>query len=149
MIRPELVFSDLPGEDRQGVLRAIADRVAAAGFAAEPQRLYRKLVEREELGSTCVEPGVAIPHCKVEGLDEVVISVGVCPEGAEFGGEDDDPVRLFFTLISPADNPAAHLQSLALISRWIQANSHVESLLKLTDSDAIYEFLQTSRSEEA
>ncbi len=145
--RPDLVFPDLPGPDRQAILRAISERFAAAGVVDPADLLYRKLLEREELGSTCVLPGVAIPHCKFDGIDEVVVSVGICPEGAEFGAEEGEPVKLFFTVISPANEPAAHLQSLALISRWIKNNNHVDKLLELTTGEEILAFLKESEDE--
>ncbi len=143
--RLDLIFPDLPGPDRDAVLRAIAERFAAAGVVESAEKLYRKLLEREELGSTCVLPGVAIPHCKVEGIDEVVLSVGICREGAEFGTPEEDPVKIFFTVISPSNKPAAHLQSLALISRWIKNSSHVERLLELNTGEEIYAFLTQSK----
>lgn len=146
--RPDLIFPDLPGPDREAVLRAIAERFAAAGVIDPAEELYRKLLEREDLGSTCVLPGVAVPHCKLEGLDEVVVSVGICPDGAAFGTPDEEPVKLFFTVISPADKPAAHLQSLALISRWIKNNNHVDTLLGLTTGAEILAFLEESEDNE-
>ncbi len=143
--RPDLIFTDLPGPDRESVLRAIAEGFAAAGVVDASELLYRKLIEREDLGSTCIAPGVAVPHCKLEELDEVVLSIGICPDGATFGGGDNDPVRLFFTVISPAEEPAAHLRSLALISRWIKVNRNVEKLLELTGADRILAFLRDSK----
>lgn len=142
--RADLIFPDLPGPDRQAVLRAIAERFAEAGVISPADELYRKLLEREELGSTCVLPGVAIPHCKFDGIEDVILSVGICPEGASFGAFDDEPVKLFFTIISPSDKPAAHLQSLALISRWIKNDHHVEGLLDLSDAEKILEYLRES-----
>lgn len=144
LIRPELVFPDLPGSDRQTALRAIADHIAEAGFIADPDPLYRKLCEREDLGTTCVGHSVAIPHCKLKKLKEVLVSVALSADGVDFGAEDDVPVRLFFTVISPDDAPAAHLQSLALISRWIKANSHVEKLTELSSRGEILAFLESS-----
>lgn len=142
--RPDLIFIDLPGPDRQTVLRAIAERFAAAGVVDPADPLYLKLLEREDLGSTCIAPGVAVPHCKLAGVDEVFVSIGICPGGVDFGGPKDEPVRLFFTVISPEDDPAAHLHSLALISRWIKANNNVEKLLELTRADQILAFLGDS-----
>lgn len=144
LIRPELVFPDLLGSDRQSVLRSLANSFADAGFITDPEALYRKLGEREDLGTTCVGHAVAIPHCKLKGLKEVLVSVATSSTGVEFGAEDDVPVRLFFTVISPDDSPAAHLQSLALISRWIKANSHVEKLIELSSREEILDFLERS-----
>jgi len=87
---------------------------------------------------------VAIPHCKLKKLKEVLVSVALSADGVDFGAEDDVPVRLFFTVISPDDAPAAHLQSLALISRWIKANSHVEKLTELSSRGEILAFLESS-----
>lgn len=148
LIRSELVFPQLPGSDRLTVLRALSERIAQAGFIQAPESLYQKLCEREELGSTCVGQSVAIPHCKLKGLDEVLVSVAISEKGVDFGAEDDVPVRLFFAVISPEDAPAAHLQSLALISRWIQTNSHVEKLIELSDYEAILAFLEKSEAAE-
>ena len=72
----------------------------------------------------------------------ILVSVGLCPEGADFGGPDDDPVKLFFTVISPEKDPAAHLQSLALISRWIKGNRKVEELVGLSDPEDILAHLR-------
>ena len=144
LARPDLIFPDLPGSDRQTVLRAISERFEAAGVVEPGHELYRKLLEREDLGSTCVLPGVAIPHCKIKGLGEVVVSVGISPEGVDFGADDDEPVKVFFTVISPDDQPSAHLQSLAVISRWIKNNSHIAKLLEQRDGEEILDFLTAS-----
>jgi PTS system nitrogen regulatory IIA component len=148
LIRPELVFPDLPGSDRQAALRFLSDQIAAAGFVEVADSLYQKLCEREGLGSTCVGHLVAIPHCKLEGLDEVLVSVAISADGVEFGAEDGAPVRLFFTVISPDDAPAAHLQSLALISRWIKSESNVAKLITLSTGEEILDFLERSEATE-
>ena len=113
-----------------------------AGVIEDSDLMYQRLVEREELGSTAIGHGVAIPHCKMEKLDRVVMAIGMSPRGVEFESEDDKPVRLFFLIVSPADAPAAHLQSLAAISKWVKADRHVERLLELEEPDDIWALLQ-------
>lgn len=137
LIRPELVFAKLPGSDRVSVLRAVAERMAAEGVVGDPEELYRKLWEREELGSTGIGSAVAVPHCKLPGLAGVVVSVAICSQEIDFESRDGVPVRLLFTVISPEDEPAAHLQSLAAISKWVKADHHVERILSLADPEAI------------
>ena len=97
--------------------------------------------EREELGSTGIGSGVAIPHCKVERLEEVIVAIGILDEAIEFGASDGLPVRLLFLVLSPESSPAAHLKSLAAISRWVQADSHVERILEEPSRDFILELL--------
>ena len=82
--------------------------------------LFDKLWEREQLGSTAIGGGIAIPHCKVDRLKSGVVGARPGREGVDFGAADGQPVRLFFLVISPSQSPAEHLQILAAISRWIK-----------------------------
>jgi PTS system nitrogen regulatory IIA component len=144
LTRPELIFSDLPATDCRGVLRALADRVAATGLAGDAGALYRALLEREQLGSTGIGHGVAIPHCKLHGLEQCILAVGIARPPVDFGAADGEPVSLFFLVLSPDHNPAEHLQVLARISRWVRADRHVDELLGLPDRQAIHDFLKES-----
>jgi mannitol/fructose-specific phosphotransferase system IIA component (Ntr-type) len=128
--------------DRQQVLRALADRIGTSGRVGNADELYRKLWEREELGSTGVGSGIAIPHCKLNGLRQGVVAVGLAPGGVDFGAADGAPVRVFFLVVSPSTAAAEHLQVLAAISRWIKADRHVERLLELREPEAIAQLLR-------
>jgi PTS system nitrogen regulatory IIA component len=141
LVKPELIFAELPGSDRATVLRALAERLAAVSLVEDADELYRRLCEREELGSTGVGSGVAIPHCKLNGLQMGVLAVGLCRAGVDFGATDGEKVKLFFLLVSPGNSAAEHLQSLAAISQWVKDHDQVERLLKLDNSQAIYELL--------
>jgi nitrogen PTS system EIIA component len=142
LTRPELIFLDLEAADRQAVLRDLAGRVAAQKRVRDPAALYDKLWEREQLGSTGVGAGVAIPHCKLPGLAQGVVAIGVAPQGVDFAAVDGRPVQLFFLVVSPSESPAEHLQVLAAISRWVKADQHVPKLLALPDREAVYGLLQ-------
>ncbi|MBV8200545.1 MAG: PTS sugar transporter subunit IIA [Acidobacteria bacterium] len=144
LTRPELIFSDLPATDARGVLRELSERVAATGLVRDASALDRALVEREQLGSTGIGRGVAIPHCKLKGLEQGILAVGIARPPVDFGAPDGDPVAVFFLVLSPDDSPAEHLQTLARISRWVRTDHHVETLLRLGDRGAIYDFLKGS-----
>ena len=115
LTRPELIFPDLgsAGRSEQNVLDELAARVAAAGAVPDARELSARLAEREALGSTGVGGGVAIPHCKLNGLSRAILAIGIAPEGIEFRAVDALPVRLFFLVVSPSQSPAEHLQVLA------------------------------------
>lgn len=142
LTRPDLIFPDLPADGREGVLRALANRVAARGLVKSGEELFRKIWEREQLGSTGIGSGLAIPHCKLPGLKTGVVALGLVPEGVDFGAVDGQPVKLFFLVISPSEAPAEHLQVLAAISRWVKADRHAERILALHDPEKVYDFLQ-------
>lgn len=142
LTRPDLIFPDLPATDSQGVLHALAERVASRGLIRNGDELFQRLWEREQLGSTGIGQGVAIPHCKLKGLARGVVAVGLVPAGVDFGAVDGKPVKVFFLVVSPAESPAEHLQVLAALSRWIKADDHAGRLLTLHDSAAVYDLLR-------
>jgi nitrogen PTS system EIIA component len=144
LTRPALIFSELPATDCRGVLRALAERVAATGLAGDAGGLYRALLEREQLGSTGIGQGVAIPHCKLKGLDQGIVAIGMARPGIDFGAPDGKPVAVFFLVLSPDDDPAEHLQTLSRVSRWARDASHIDTILRLADSKAIYDYLKES-----
>ena len=141
LVAPDLIFPELPAFDVSSVLRAFSDRVVATGRLSDADSLYRALWEREQLASTGIGHSVAVPHCKVEGLAEVLLAVGYVSKGVEFGAVDGAPVKLFFLVVSPSSQPAAHLQCLAAISKWVQKSGKVDTLLETTDPAAIYDLL--------
>jgi PTS system nitrogen regulatory IIA component len=147
LTRPELILPDLEASDRAGVLRALAGALAADtadtadGVASDPEALYARLADREELGSTAVGSGVAIPHCKLPGLPREVVAVAVSRRGVDFGAADGRPVQVFFLVVSPPASPAEHLRVLAAISRWVKADGHVGRLLAAGGREDIYRLL--------
>ncbi len=142
LISAELIYPAVPGSDRPTALRAMAERLSQTPLIDDCDDLYRRLWEREELGTTAIGKGVAVPHCKVEGLDEVIVAIGISESGVDFQSEDGLPVRLMFVVVSPAEAPAEHLRSLAAISKWVKTNSHVERLLALLDPEEIFELIR-------
>jgi len=83
----------------------------------------------------------------MEDVDRVHVAVALCPQGIDFGACDGRPVRLLFTVISPVDSAAAHLQSLSAISRWVRADDHLKKILRLNEAAAIFHLLRESESE--
>lgn len=149
LTRPELIFPDLPATDRAAVLCELARRIAAAGVVRDAEDLFKKLWEREQLGSTGIGSGIAIPHCKLSGLSQGIVAIGMVPDGVGFEAADGKPVRLLFTVLSPSASAAEHLQVLATISRWIKVDGvegrtdgRADRILELREPEAVFQLLQ-------
>jgi nitrogen PTS system EIIA component len=139
--RPELVFPRLEDDSRESVLRSLADKIAAAGAISDAGNFFRQLMERENLGSTGIGGGVAIPHCKLHNLDRVLLAIGVSERPIDFDAADGEPVRLFFVVAAPEKTPTEHLKTLAAISRWVKHPGHVRQILELEEPAAIIDLL--------
>ena len=86
----------------------------------ELDSLIKAIIKREELGSTGIGRGVAVPHTKHPSVDRLVGTVAVSREGVDFESLDGEKVQLFFLLISPPDRPGDHLRALENISRQLR-----------------------------
>jgi mannitol/fructose-specific phosphotransferase system IIA component (Ntr-type) len=145
LTRPDLILTDLQAADRSQVLHELADRLARHGnfcdTARDAEELFRDLWEREQQGSTGIGGGVAIPHCKLRGLAKPVVALGLLAAGVDFEAADGQPVFLIVLILSPSESPAAHLQALAAVSRWIKSGRYRE-ILGLLDPQAVYDVLE-------
>ena len=132
-----LVFPHLAATTAGEALTEIAAGLERAGFVGSASDLARRLVERETMGSTGLGGGLAIPHCKVRELTDVVVAIGISRSGVDFHSSDGEPVTVLFVVLSPAESPALHLQALARISRLIRMPGVAESLRRAEDAAAV------------
>jgi len=136
LINPENIYLDLEGSGVKSALAAVADEFSP-GLGLEPDRVVEALVEREKLGSTSVGEGFAIPHCKTQGLAQIEIALARFTEGIDFGSTGHDPVRFVFIVLSPPDQPAAHLQVLSQIARVLKRRELRSELLSAADASEV------------
>jgi PTS system nitrogen regulatory IIA component len=141
-----LVFANLPGATRDDVLRELSARIGALGLVRDPDALVARLLEREKLGCTGLGNGIAIPHCKLPDLDDVLIAVATTAAPIDFGAPDGIPVRVLFLVASPAYAAAAHLQALARISRLLRTPGVVDAL---READSVERLRDVLREAEA
>lgn len=134
-----LVFPHLAATTVEEALAEMAAGLERAGVVTKAEDLARRLVEREAMGSTGLGEGLAIPHCKVRELTDVVVAIGISQSGVDFHAADGEPVTVVFLVLSPADAPALHLQALARISRLIRVPGVAESLRHAEDAAAVAE----------
>jgi len=135
-LRPEAVIADLAGRHKEAVLAELC-----RGLSAEADLLHplQALLEREKLGSTGIGNGVAIPHARVAGLQQIVMSFGYSKAGVDFEAIDGKPVHFFFAVLTPeASAGGAHIKLLARISLLFSQPTFREAVLQAPDASAIY-----------
>ena len=142
LVESRLVFPELQARTMEDALTEISRRLAAAGVIADAEDLSRRLLERERLGSTGLGSGIAIPHCKLRELQDVVLAVAMSGPGVDFHSSDGIPVSLIFLILSPADMPALHLQALAPNSRAIPPPGVADPLRSARSAEEIAGALQ-------
>lgn len=137
------IKANLVSDDKESVIRELVDGLASAGAinAADVEGILAAIMKREELGSTGIGRGVAVPHTKHSSVDRLVGTVGVSSDGIDFNSLDGDKVKLFFLLISPPDRPGDHLRALENISRQLRDDTFCRFLKQAKSTDDIQHLL--------
>lgn len=146
LVDSRLVFADLPGATREDVLREFSNRIGVLGLVPDADALVARLLEREKLGCTGLGNGIAIPHCKLPELVDVLIAVATTAAPIDFGAPDGIPVRALFLVASPSNAAAAHLQALARISRLLRSPGVVEALREANSVERILDILRDAEA---
>ncbi|WP_254514009.1 PTS sugar transporter subunit IIA [Anatilimnocola floriformis] len=142
-VQVDAIKASVTALQKPDVIRELVEGLAAAGAinAADQEGIIAAILKREELGSTGIGRGVAVPHTKHPSATKLVGTVGVSHEGVDFNSLDGDKVHLFFLLVSPPDRPADHLRALENISRQLRDDTFCRFLKQATSVQDIRQLL--------
>ncbi|MFN3193933.1 MAG: PTS sugar transporter subunit IIA [Aureliella sp.] len=138
------IISSLTSADKESVITEMVDSLLQAGDIKESDRedIIKAILKREELGSTGIGRGIAVPHTKHPSVDKLVGTVGVSVDGVDFDSLDGEKVQLFFLLVSPPDRPGDHLRALENISRQLRDETFCRFLKQSKNTEDIMQLLE-------
>ncbi len=133
------VLLDLKAAGKKAVIKELAAAVHCQCPEIEVTALTAVLMEREQVGSTGVGNGVAIPHGKILGLDRTILCFGRSRQGVSYDAVDKRPVQLFVLIVSPEGSTDGYLKTLATVSRLLKDPQNRNVLLTTSDRDMVVE----------
>jgi PTS system nitrogen regulatory IIA component len=140
LIGPREVVVGLRVADKAQLLGELARRAAAA-LSLEQPTLLRALQTREQLGSTGLGRGFALPHARLQGLPRVYALLARLGRPIDYNSVDDKPVDLVVLLLTPESAAGQHLATLAALSRPFRDEAFVQQVRKAPDAAALYQVL--------
>jgi PTS system nitrogen regulatory IIA component len=127
---------------KRDVLLALADNLANAPQVKNRQELAAEILKREELMSTTIGRGIAIPHVRLSSVTDLVISVGLNQTGiTDFQPMDDEPVRIIFMIAAAYNQHAYYLQTLSFFSARLKNRGLQKALLAAKEPQEVYSLL--------
>jgi len=143
-ILSDAVKAEIKATDKQGVIREMLQSILDAGGMKkeEYEGIVKAIIKREELGSTGIGRGIAVPHTKHPSVQRLVGCVAVCADGIDFDSLDCEKVHLFFLLISPPDCPSDHLRALEHITRQLKDDTFCRFLKQSKTKEDILSLLR-------
>jgi len=142
IIRPSCVKVPLQGKDKQAVISELIDLLNEQDLLIDQAVCLDAVLVRERTRSTGIGLGVAIPHGKCKGVNELVMALGVTREPVDFGSSDGRGVTIVVLLVSPANRTGPHIQALARISRLMLDESFREKLEQADSAQEAFGFIE-------
>jgi PTS system nitrogen regulatory IIA component len=137
-LAPDAIIPSLSGTTKGEVLAELSASLAKLQPGVDARQLNRALQEREQLATTAIGDGIAIPHGKLDSVERLVGILGRSVLGLDCDSIDGKPTHLLFMLVAPTNSTGVHLKALARLSRLFKDASFRQKLLDAPDRDSMY-----------
>jgi len=140
LLNKSSIIANLKASDKKGVIDELALAVSNT-TKASAKEIANVLLEREQLGSTGIGGGIAIPHGKLNQVESIIVGFGLSKKGVEYDSLDNKPVNIFFLLLTSENSTGGHLKVLAQISKLLKMDHFKKGLIAANSVDDIYDII--------
>ena len=141
---PEAILPNVQVETKEEAIRTMVASLKGCGSIkdSDEESIVAAILKREELGSTGIGHGVAVPHTKHPSVDKLIATVALAKDGVDFASLDGESVYILFLLVSPPDRPGDHLRGLENISRHLRSQSFCSFLKQARSREDVMDLLK-------
>jgi PTS system nitrogen regulatory IIA component len=137
LLTPDRVVVPLAARDKAGIIAELTRHLVARS-GGEYAQVLEAIEERENVLSTGIGFGVAIPHARSSAVRELSVVCGVSPVPVPYDSIDGDPVRLFFLIVGPEAAAGQHVKILSRIARLVRKENLRQQLCQADTADRFY-----------
>jgi len=140
LLNKSSIIANLDALDKKGAIDELATAISAI-TKASTKEIAAVLMDREQLGSTGIGGGIAIPHGKLNLVGSILVGFGLSKKGVEYDSLDNKPVYIFFLLLTSENSTGDHLKVLAQISKLLKKEQFKKGLMAADSVDEIYDII--------
>ena len=133
---------DLKSKNKKEVIENMVEALGKKNAILDKKIVIESLLEREELGSTGVGQGIAIPHSKTKGVKELIGAFGVSKQGVDFDALDGENVNIFFLLLAPEGAAGLMLKALARVSNFLKNKYYRKKILDAKSKEDVVQIIE-------
>lgn len=137
LINPKLNSSDKPG-----IIKELVESFLKADIISTSEELISSINSREELDTTGIGNGVAIPHARIKGVKELKVAIGISRSGVDFKSLDGKPVHIIFMIAAPEEAHKPYMQAIAKISRLLKSDTIKQALIDAESAEQIMNIIK-------
>lgn len=119
-LKPESIIMEIKSKEKIAVIKELVNHMVENKFVSDGERFLNALAKRENLESTGIGDGIAIPHARTDAVDDLILAFARSPSGVDFSSIDGKPSYLIFLIASPENKKSEYIMALAKISRLLR-----------------------------
>jgi len=146
LLSPARILADVSINSKKRLLELISLTLAKKNKELNSREIFQSLCAREQLGNTTLGNGVAMPHGRITGTDDVEAIFLRLVKPMPLEAEDDQPVDLVFALVVPSECTEGHVKLLASIAERFSDTGLLGQLREATDSNELWQLLANSHT---
>jgi PTS system fructose-specific IIC component len=136
-LKPKAIIMDIKSREKLEVIEELVGYMVAKKFVKNGKELLAALAKRENLESTGIGNGIAIPHARTDSVKDVLLAFARSPHGVDFSSIDGKPSYLIFLIASPENKKSEYIMTLAKLSRLLRKQDVREKLKNAGSPDEI------------
>jgi len=139
LLEEKIVKVPLVSDNKPEVIRELVEVLAEAGKIRNPEGVIQAVMERESMGSTGLDKGIAVPHARTTEIDTLCVAVGISAGGIDFEALDGEDSHLFFMIVAPPDQSSQHIQVLSEIAGIARSSAFCRMLTHAENAAEVIE----------
>jgi mannitol/fructose-specific phosphotransferase system IIA component (Ntr-type) len=141
-LTPAVIKIGLESEDKDELFEEMVQLLVDAGKITDREEALAALFDRESKMTTGIARWIGLPHGKVDGIDGMILAMGISRKGIEYDSLDDEPVYVVLLVLAETDNPGPHIEALAEISRLFAVPGFTEKIRDAKTADELLALIQ-------
>ena len=143
ILSPGSTVVGLESNTKEDIIGELVELLAVGESITDREKVLRAVLDREQIMSTGIGDGIAIPHGKSDAVIQLAAALGTHKRGVDFEALDGEPAYVFFLLVSPANVSGPHIKALARISRLLKNDAFKKQLIEATSPEEILAAIET------
>ena len=142
VLKENMIFLNFEANNKEEAIEKFINSLEKTGTIKEPNALKDALLERENLGTTGIGQGIAMPHARSSAIKDLTVAFFRSEKGIDFKSMDSEPVHLVFLLLAPVTAGGPYLKLLAKISRLLRGDDFRTALMEAKDVSSVLQIIQ-------
>lgn len=138
----EAIILKLKSKDKIGVIKELTSPLSKKGTITDEEEFLKDILKRENLESTGIGFGVAIPHARTKAVKKLVLAFGRSIQGIDFSSIDGKPSYLVFLIAAPEDEKSEYILILAKLSKILRREDIRRKLRGTEDAKEVIEIIE-------